>query len=387
MRFKIKIRYIVLSAVNAAALISAAVITEVGGSMASSQQYNYAWQRWGGGSDFVQVSTFFSDDAGMTVNGVNSARVSLLNSLRSASVMIDEKKKMIPDAYSAPMGRYEVSCDINGHSEAEITAVGGSFFTFRSFRLADGAFFSEDDLMQDGAVIDRDLAWKLYGSDSISGKNIYINGIKLYISGVVDTPQTEAEKDAYGDAPKAYISYSSAERIADAVQSGMNVTGDAIVSDTGAEEIPSRFSKVTCYECIIPEPVEDIGYNAVKNIFSEQYKNKLDIVNNTTRFDPKKRERAYDDLAQTVVRNDAVVYPHWENASRIVEYKLSGIYHVRKILLIIPLLTVLWLIFRLYRAYRSMKPIIKKKLGDLVVHGYEQVRACMTGMIRRNKNT
>lgn len=387
MRFKIKIRYIVLSAVNAAALISAAVITAVGGSMASSQQYNYAWQRWGGDGDFVQVSTFFSDDAGMNVNGVRSARSSLLNSLRSASVMIGDKKKMIPDAYSAPMGRYEVSCDINGHSEAEITAVGGSFFTFRSLRLTDGAFFSEEDLMQDGAVIDRDLAWRLYGSESISGKNIYINGIKLYISGVVDTPQTEAEKDAYGDAPRAYVSYSSAERIADAAQSGMNAQADAPVPDTEAEGTASRFSKVTCYECIIPEPVEDIGYNAVKNVFSDQYKNKLDIVNNTARFDPKKRERAYDDLVQAVVRNDAVVYPYWENASRIVEYKLSGIYHVRKMLLFIPLLTVLWLIFRLYRAYRSKKPIIKKKLSDAFVHCYEKVRACVTEKIRRNKNT
>lgn len=48
--------------------------------------------------------------------------------------------------------------------------------------------------MQDGAVIDKNLAWALYGSEKVSGMNIYINGVKFYIAGVIDLPGTEAEK-------------------------------------------------------------------------------------------------------------------------------------------------------------------------------------------------
>ena len=88
-----------------------------------------------------------------------------------------------------------VSGDASGHSDAEITAVGGDyFFLFRDFKLASGSFFSEKDLMQTGAVIDSQLAWDLYGSDEVTGMNIYINNVKLYISGVIETPSTKPEE-------------------------------------------------------------------------------------------------------------------------------------------------------------------------------------------------
>lgn len=67
--------------------------------------------------------------------------------------------------------------------------------------------------MQDGAVIDKNLAWALYGSEKVSGMNIYINGVKFYIAGVIDLPETEAEKKTAGSSPKAYISYDMASQV------------------------------------------------------------------------------------------------------------------------------------------------------------------------------
>ena len=50
---------------------------------------------------------------------------------------------------------------------------------------------------QDGAVIDKELAWSLYGSVNVAGMSIYLNDVKLYISGVIDNPRTKPGRDAF----------------------------------------------------------------------------------------------------------------------------------------------------------------------------------------------
>ena len=170
---------------NAAAIIGAVVLTALGSHAAKTQSYNYAADRWssGGKTKYSQISCFFSPDANFDKNGVGGLRSMLLSELKSASVNPTEGVDLVPDAYSAPAGTAMVSGDASGHSDAEITAVGGDyFFLFRDFKLASGSFFSEKDLMQTGAVIDSQLAWDLYGSDEVTGMNIYINNVKLFIS-------------------------------------------------------------------------------------------------------------------------------------------------------------------------------------------------------------
>lgn len=364
MRFKFKIRYIVLAAANAAALITASVMTAVGGNMAKSQTYNYAAVRWGGEKgNYTQISCFFSGGAGFSADSLNGVRSSILNELKSVSVVPEEGKTLVPDAYSASLGSFKISSDTKSRTEAEVTAVGGDFFLFRDFDLLDGAYFGKNDLMQDGAVIDRNLAWALYGSDKVSGMDMYINGVKFYIAGVVGLPDTKPEKQCAGKASRAYISYDMAGVISQGTASGSKAAAPG--GDTGTGGTPSpvpSFSEITCYECVMPNPVNSFAKNTMKKIFADQYKDKVSIVSNTGRFDSKKLAKAYKKLSSSVVQKDGIVYPYWENASRIIEYKLTRLYHSRKLILTIPALTLVYIILRLLWLWRCSKSKLKRKI-------------------------
>lgn len=378
MKFRIKIRRIILASVNAAALIAAAVMTAAGSSMAKSQKYNYAASEWGGeNGNYSQMSCFFSENAGFTADSLNSVRSMILSELQTVSVAPEDGKTLVPDAYSAPVGDFQISSDISRHTSAEITAVGGDFFLFRDFRLLDGVYFTKDDLMQDGAVIDRELAWSLYGSENIAGMSMYINDVKFYIAGVIDSPDTKAEKQCAGKTMRAYISYDMADEIS-RTSAGMGMGGNT--SPDGGTQ-PIAFTKITCYECIIPNPVDGFAKNTMERIFGMQYDGKVDIVSNSNRFGSKKRAKAYRKLSRSVVQDDGIIYPYWENASRIVEYKLSRLYHGRKLILVIPFLTLGWILLRIILFVRSKKPKVKRYIS------LKADRLCyrMRGIFRRRK--
>lgn len=373
--------HIVIAAVNAAAVAGVLILTAVGNSAARSQRYNYAYENWKNGSkdEYSQISCFFSDDAGFDKNEIRGVNAKLMGKLSEAAVNPNGRQKLVPEAYSASLGKATIMGETGKHSETEVTAVGGDFFLFRSFDLVSGAFFSDDDLMQDGAVIDRQLAWNIYGTDNIAGKAIYINNVKLYISGVIETPRTDPEERCVGSTPRAYISYYAAGLI-----SG---SGGGYDEFDDSMRTVSDFRKVTCYECISPEPVERFTYNAVKKELSERYKDKISIVNNTERFDPKPRIKALKRLDDSVVRKDSIVYPFWENASRMVEFKLSFIYGGRRLLLAIPLITLIWLIIVAYRAFMRKKEGLRRAVGGFVSEKTTELRKKRTDSTEEKKES
>lgn len=374
MKFRFKIKHIVLASVNGAALIAAAVMTAVGSSMAKSQKYNYAASEWGGKKgNYAQMSCFFAENSGFSTTSLNSVRSMILSELQTVSVAPEEGKTLVPDAYSSPLGNCQISSDINRHTSAEITAVGGDFFLFRDFTLLDGVYFTKEDLMQDGAVIDRELAWMLYGSENIAGMDMYINGVKFYIAGVIGTPDTKPEKQCAGKTMRAYISYDMADEVTRG-SAGMNTAPDGNAQ-------PAAFDGVTCYECIIPNPVDSFAENTMEKIFGQQYDGKVDIVSNGSRFEPEKRSKAYKKLSNSVVQDNGIIYPYWENASRIVEFRLSRLYHGRKLILIIPFLTLAWILLRLIFLWRSKKPKLKRYLSLKL----DRLRHRIRGIFRRKK--
>lgn len=342
MNFKrIKKRYIILSAVNMLSLAGFLVLSLIGGSQAGKQAYNYACERWGGedSDDYAQISCFMSESSGFTTDSINMVRGSVLSSLQEISVVPEEGQKLCPDAYSAPVGKATVISDIKGRSEAEITAVGGDFFNIHNFRLIDGSYFNDDDIMQDGAVIDRTLAWSLYGSYEISGMNITINGTQFYISGVIETPQTDEEQKCAGELPRAYISYDGASGFAGSGGFGTDDLKDEDVTSSG------KFNTISCYEIIMPDPVEGYALKSVKTAM-EGYGNEAAVIQNNDRFDAFKRLKALKNLSLLAVKDNQIIYPYWENAARITEFKLSFIYLAAIVFLIIPAATLLWLIIK-----------------------------------------
>ena len=341
MKSKFKLRHKIIAAVNAAAVVGAIILTAVGSSTARAQKYNYAAERWKNESkkDFGQVSCFFGKESGFDLNSVEKAKSLLYSKLKEASIEPEEGKTLLPYAYSNPVGKAVISGDDLGSSEADITAVGGKFFFFRDFKLLGGAFFEDDDLMKTGVVIDRQVAFSIYGSDDIAGKNLYINNVKLFVSGVIDFPETKAEKSCAGETPKAYISYDAAKMIFGG--------GDDIFGQDSSPEL----NRVTCYECIAPEPVENFAYGVIKEEYADFYKGKIKIVNNADRFEPSTRIKALKNIEDNVVVREDIIYPYWENASRITDLKLSFIYGGRRLLLIIPIITLIVLFIKALMLY------------------------------------
>ena len=357
-----------LTVLNAVLLAVSGVLTLSGGRLADSQGYNYGADRWDSGN-CRQISCFLPEGTTFTADVAEGARANFTSLLSDISVTAEEGQKLIPVAYSAQAGTADIRSDTSGRAVADVTAVGGDFFLFRDFTLLDGSYFGEEDIMQDGAVIDRSLAWLLYGSEKIAGMNIYVNGVQFYISGVVENPQTEQEKDCAGENPKIYLSYeavsgltlqSTGTNSANSRQTagaGGNLSGDTsdMTALTGVNnnfgsnfENENKFDTITCYECIVPNPVKNFAYNAVKDYFDGICKDEYIIVNNTERFEPYKRAKGFKKLREYAVCDKKIVLPYWENASRIAEFELSEIYFFRNLFLILPILTAIFLIIVLF---------------------------------------
>ena len=348
-----KIKKVLITALAAANVVSIGawgILTAVGSSGAHSQSGNYAAQRWDSEGGHTQLSCFFTEDSGFNTDSVPFIKQSLTDKLKNVGIVAENGQKLIPEAYSAEAGQMSIRCDRTGRSEALVTAVGGDFFLFRDFKLLDGSFFSDDDLMQDGAVIDRNLAWELYGSEDIAGMNIYINGVKFYISGVIQLPDTKQEKKTAGDFSRAYISYDGLE----------------LIKGSAYEESDNSLKKVSCYECVVPNPVENFAYNALNEYFGGGYSYSSVLVNNTERFEPSKLAKKYKKLSEYAISDKPMVYPYWENASRITEFRLAGVYYFRRLTYIIPILTLLFLIVLGWRAGGRLRKKVTSKLGDSV---------------------
>lgn len=365
-----KLLYTVLTVLNVLSLAGTFILTVIGSSSAKSQTYNYMADRWDSKGGYSQISCFFSDDSGLTTDNIGGVKSNALTSLKNISIIPEENQKLISEAYSTPAGQITIRSDTtNGHSEAELTAVGGDFFMFRDFNLLDGSYFTDDDLMQDGVVIDKTLAWSLYGAQNVSGMNIYINGIKFYIAGVIDNPKTKQEKKTIGELPRAYVSYDGAglldnsssaiSKVPKNDKDSIGDNGSIMPSDTGLK-------KISCYECIMPNPVENYAYNTVNDYFKNSYKNKYTIVNNSERFNPAVRAKSFKNLSNYAAVENSVVYPYWENASRIIEFKLTTVYFYRRLTYVIPVLTLLWLVVLLWRAAGRFRNRIIEWTGDKI---------------------
>ena len=361
---KPKIKHIVIIIFNAVIITAICILTVVGNSMAVLQQYNYTADIWKNNNkkDFAQTSVFLAENSGFTTDSLNSVRAELIKELQNVSIETDGKNLPYAESYSTQAGTFKIKGDLIGSSEAILTVAGGDFFIFRNFRLIDGSYFNEEDLMQDGAVIDRNLAWALYGSYDVAGMNLYIDGVKFYVSGVIENPETKPEKECYGKLPRIYISYDGASNLSALSER----TETTISSSDTIPTISTDFRSITCYETILPNPVENFAYNTIKKQFSEDYKDKCSIVKNSTRFEPSVRSKGFKKIADYAVIKNNINYPYWENASRIVEFKLTFLYFFRKILFIVPALTALWLVILAVIFLKRKKPAVLRAISIFI---------------------
>lgn len=250
-----------------------------------------AARRWAGEGDiaFAQLSCFLGMDDALTPGDLYAFRTALANKLTEASMEAPEGGSLFRDAWSA-FGTLKVAGE-HGSADAAVTAVGGDFFFFHPLRLVSGSYITEDDVMDDRVVLDRELAWRLFGGDDLVGMTVTVGETPFVVTGVVEREQDFASRKAQSESPGMYLSFRAWDALTEEAQ------------------------HVDCYELVMPQPVDGFAENLVKENL------KLgggELVNNTERFDLSGIFTVIREFGTRSMHTNSVIYPYWENAARFL---------------------------------------------------------------------
>ncbi len=282
-----KKHHILFLTVNAALAVISAVFLCICLNFAGRLESQDAAERWAGSGEmsFAQMSCFMTESDTLSLEDIYTFRQTLAEKLTEASISVPENGSLYIDAWSAG-GTVDVSSD-HGSSKASVTAVGGDYFFFHQLRLLSGSYITEGDVMDDRVVLDRDLAWRLFGGTDLEGMTVTIDSKPYVIAGVVEREQDFASEKAYSGGAGMYMSYSAYSAITE--------------------------SPIDCYEIVLPQPVDGFAEELMKNNF------KLgsgEMINNTGRFSLESIYGIIKDFGQRSMHTTSVIYPYWENAAR-----------------------------------------------------------------------
>lgn len=296
-------------------------VIDVMGSRQLSQQMA---ERWSEESDAAQVSCFFSTNAYITPDSIESFRYSLDKALLEASITQTSPNagaRLWADAYSAD-GKIIITSDM-ATLEADAVGIGGDFFLFHPLQLLSGSYFSENDLNQDYCVLDEDAAWQLFGSNNVAGMTVSISGIPHIVAGVVERDRGKLEEAAGLDSTVVYVSYSTLDEL------GWN-------------------NGINHYEIVMPNPVSSYALNYVKENIGVEEK-ELEIVENTSRYGLLNRLRVIAAFGTRSMNGKAIIYPYWENVARGYEDILALLTLVALLALFYPVLVMVIALVRWWK--------------------------------------
>lgn len=219
----------------------------------------------------------------------------------------------------------------------EIVGAGGDFFLFHPLTLVNGCYFSKDDVMHDRVLLDKELAWHLFGAYDIAGKQIQIQNQSFTVAGVYDAGEDEDLSYAKGGRCYLYMDDAAFQKL---------------YPDT----------PVRCYEVVLPNAVKNFARNLVKDHVSEE----MVVIDNTERFGVFRLLKKYKSLKKSLMHTDTVSYPYWEMLAVATEWKLLCMYVVRALLFICVMI---WMCIR----YNPKNKVESKARGwyDFHIHNCE----------------
>lgn len=290
--------------------------------LAGRQAEQHVDRRWDSEGGAAQVSCFFSPNAKITQDSIESFEHTLDNALKEASIEQDSPNpgaRLWADAYSAD-GTITLSTD-RGSVEADALGIGGDFFLFHQPRLINGSYFSGSDLMQDYVILDRDASWQLFGSDDVAGMTVNIAGRPHLVIGVVERPEGKLYEAAGLDGVRVFVSYETLSKYG---QSG----------------------GINHYEIVMPNPVKQYAENYVREKLGTPEK-EVEVLENSSRYQIGKRLGLLLSFGTRSMNGKSITYPYWENVARGYEDILALLTLFQLLFLIYPSGVVLiWIIIR-----------------------------------------
>ena len=298
------------------------ILTGVIALLAGMQAEQNVSRRWSSEGGVAQISCFFSPNAGITQDSIESFEHSLDNALKEASIEQDSPNpgaRLWADAYSAD-GVVTLSTD-KGTVQADALGIGGDFFLFHQLQLLSGSYFSGNDLMQDYVILDRDTAWQLFGSVDVAGMPVNIAGRPHMVIGVVERPTGRLYEAAGLDGIRVFVSYETLRAYG---QSG----------------------GINHFEIVMPNPVKQYALNYVREQLGSQER-EVEVLENNTRYSMGKRLRLLLGFGTRSMNGKAIIYPYWENVARGYEDILTLLTLFQMLFLIYPSVVLLvWIIIR-----------------------------------------
>lgn len=251
----------------------------------------YAAETWRGDNTlrYMQVASFLPADAGKTEEDIFSFRQTLDQKMVDNSLESEGEGKLYADAYSA-FDKLTVSSERTS-TELEAIGVGGEFFLFHPLELKSGSYFSEDDFMQDGVVLDETAAWKLFGGYDLTGLPVTIGSQSYVVLGVVSREDDRFTEKSMEDVGTIYLPFAQLQK-------------------------QNENALITCYEVAMPNPVKQFALNLMKESFATEDAETLEITN---RFSVARMWNIYRQFGQRSVQEFPLSYPYWENAQRMAE--------------------------------------------------------------------
>lgn len=304
-----KKKRILLAALCGLLILASAVCFVSVGFLARLLPSQHEAERWQGEGEtaFTQVSCFLPVDSKIDLNQIYQFRYAILDKLHEAGFEADTDTRLFRDAWSVT-DKVTASSAL-GKGEASAVAVGGHFFDFHPLRLLNGAYISEDDLMQDGVLLDEDLAWVLFGGTDLQGMEMRINGVPFVVAGVVEREQDFASRKAYTSGMGLFMSYDAY----------------VLLKENGG---------ASCYELCMAEPVKGFVMNFVKEKFPI---GQGEILANTGRFSATRLLSLVGSFGNRSMQRNGVLYPYWENAARCVEDWSSMLLFLGVLCILFPL--------------------------------------------------
>ncbi|MCR5417566.1 MAG: ABC transporter permease [Lachnospiraceae bacterium] len=323
-------RYRIILIVDIVCLILAVILLSVSGSMQKTAYSQQEAKRWSADKvPYHQVSVFWSDSENIGKEQISGVRAALQRKLLDASFAEEGRSgRLWADAYGAQTTDSATRVStvaLSGKENIRIYGVGGSFFLFHPLKMVSGSCFSEDDTMHDRVVIDRETAWELFGGYDIAGQSVTISGKNFVIAGVYEAGQGKTALAAAGGKSSLFMDYSAFHKLYDSVP-------------------------VTSYEAVLPNPVSTFAINSLQDAVGGENAQVV-LVDNTVRFSAKALLVRFSDLPGSFMRQNAVVFPTWENEMRALEWKLFLLLILRLIFQMPPLVTLIFAMVSLMRKY------------------------------------
>ena len=341
---------IVLGSSAVVSVVLFLILYVVASLLSNSLETQQMAERWSKEKDVAQVSCFFSPDAGISVDSIESFRHTLDDALKEASIVQDSPNagaRLWADAYSAD-GKISVTSE-KATVSADAIGIGGDFFQFHPLQLLYGSYFSESDLNQDYCILDEDAAWQLFGANNVAGMMVTIGGTPHVVAGVVHRETGRLNEAAGLNSTVVYVSYS---------------TLDTYGQNYG----------INHYEIVMPNPVSDYAYNYVKEHIGVSEK-QMEMVENSGRYDLLKRFEVIAAFGTRSMTGKAIIYPYWENVARGYEDIIAGITLLAVLFLVYPVVLLLILLVIYWKHKTWSARTIYLFLQDKWERKMEEVRA------------